>query len=57
MMVIGMVLVIAPLGVAAAMGATFVEGQSPAMLALYGLLVVMGAGLIVVGKQAAFPRR
>ena len=56
MMVIGLVLVIAPLGVAASVGATFVQGQSPAMLALYGLLVVMGAALIVVGKQTAFPK-
>lgn len=57
MMVIGLVLVIAPLGVAASMGAAFVQGQSAAMLALYGLLVVMGAALIVVGKQTAFPKR
>lgn len=57
MMVIGLVLVIAPLGVAASMGAAFVQGQSAAMLALYGLLVVMGVALIVVGKQTAFPRR
>lgn len=56
MMVIGLVLVIAPLGVAASMGAAFVQGQSPAMVALYGLLVVIGAALIVVGKQTAFPR-
>lgn len=56
MIVIGLVLVIAPLGVAASMGAAFVQGQSPAMVALYGLLVVMGAALIVVGKQTAFPK-
>ena len=57
MMVIGLVLVVAPLGVAASMGASFVQDQGPAMLALYALLFVMGAGLIVVGKQAAFPKR
>lgn len=57
MMVIGLILVIAPLGVAASMGAAFVQGQSPTMLALYGLLVVMGAALIVVGRHTAFPRR
>ena len=56
MMVIGVVLVIAPLTVAALMGAAFVQDQSPAMVALYGLLVVMGAALIVVGKQTAFPK-
>ena len=57
MMVIGVVLVIAPVAVAASMGAAFVRDQGPAMVALYGLLVVMGAALIVVGRQTAFPRR
>lgn len=57
MMVIGGVLVIAPLVVAASMGSGFVRDLGPAMLALYGLLVVMGAALIVVGRQTAFPRR
>lgn len=57
MMVIGVVLVITPLGVAASMGAAFIQGQSPAMVALYGLLIVMGIALVVVGRQTAFPRR
>ena len=56
MMVIGVVLVIAPFGVVAAMGWRPFLALGAAMTALFALLVVMGAGLVVVGRRTAFPR-
>jgi hypothetical protein len=56
MMAIGVVLVVATAGVALAMGWGAFLAQGTAMVALYGLLLVMGVALVLVGRRTAFPR-
>lgn len=56
MMVIGAVLLAAPIAVVFLLGWTRFLAQGSAMVGLYGLLMVMGLALVEVGRRTARER-